>query len=184
MTVWHRLSTVLWDVVTTYWEEVELFKICHNILWKCSSSKGLPITAAFAVSERSYHHLNIRRLSQGSHSIRCHDIFLFSKCFDCFTHSHNASAVSLIFFCGSEYDQSLVPSPDSAFCLVSTKNVPGPPQTRLKHDYLFICLLRHCRKCSTVGKGLFFFLKLRFLLRERICFNGLALTACRTACWF
>ena len=33
-------------------------------------------------------------------------------------------------------------------------------------------------------KACFFFLKLRFLLRERICFNGLALTACRTACWF
>ena len=51
-----------------------------------------------------------------------------------------------------------------AFCLVSTKNVPifandttGPLQTRLKHDCLFICLLRHCRKCSTVENGLFFF---------------------------
>ena len=91
--------------------------------------------------------------------------FLFSKCLGFFTHSHNASAVSLIFFCDSEYDQSLVPSPDRAFCLVSTNNVPifahdkkGPPQTRLKHDCLFICLLRHCRKCLTVGKGLFFFL--------------------------
>ena len=48
-----------------------------------------------------------------------------------------------------------------AFCLVSTKNVPifahdkkGSQQTRLKHDYLFICLLRQCRKCLTVGKGL------------------------------
>ena len=72
-----------------------------------------------------------------------------------------------------------LPYPDPAFYLVSTKNVPifahdkrGPLQTRLKHDCLFICLLRHCRKCSTVGKGLFFF-KLRSLLRERICFNGL-----------
>ena len=35
--------------------------------------------------------------------------FLFSKCLGFFTHSHNASAVSLIFFCDSEYDQSLVP---------------------------------------------------------------------------
>ena len=110
--------------------------------------------------------------------------FLFSKCLGFFTHSHNASAVSLIFFCDSEYDQSLVPSPDRAFCLVSTNNVPifahdkkGPPQTRLKHDCLFICLLRHCRKCSTVGKGLFFFFKLRSLLRERICFNGYWLPA-------
>ena len=36
-------------------------------------------------------------------------VFWFSKCLSCLTHSQNGSAVSLIFFCESEDDQSLVP---------------------------------------------------------------------------
>ena len=124
----------------------------------------------------------VRKLPQG-----CHDIFfLFSKCL---TYSHNASAVSLIFFCDSEYDQSLVlrsrfpvwSAPRTSRYLRMTKSDP------CRRDWnmiiLFICLLRQCRKCSTVGKSLIFF-KLRFLLRERICFNGPVLAPFRTACLF
>ena len=115
MTVWHRLSTV-------FWEEVELFKLVTTCYGNVHRQKGPTIIAAFAASDRSYHHLKIRRLSQVSHRVRCHDIFfLFSKCLICLTHSHNASAVSLIFFCDSEYDLSYR---DPTFCLVSTKNVP------------------------------------------------------------
>ena len=80
--------------VTTY---------CCNV----HGQKGSPITAAFAASDRSYH-LNIWRLGESCHNVVT-TFFLFSKCLICLTHSHNASAVSLIFFCDSEYDQSLVP---------------------------------------------------------------------------
>ena len=71
--------------------------------------------------------------------------FLFSKCLSWLTHSHNASAVSLIFFCDSEYDQSLVPR--SRFLLGHYKERPdicawqkGTPEdeieTRLSDSYV------------------------------------------------
>ena len=157
MTVWHRLSTV-------FWEEVELFKLVTTCYGNVHRQKGPTIIAAFAASDRSYHHLKIRRLSQVSHRVRCHDIFfLFSKCLICLTHSHNASAVSLIFFCDSEYDQSLVlrsrfpvwSAPRTSRYLRMTKSDP------CRRDWnmiiLFIFLLRQCRKCSTEGKSLIFF---------------------------
>ena len=47
---------------------------------------GPPITAAFAVSDRSYHHLNIRRLSQGPHNVVMTFFFLeMFKLFDTLT---------------------------------------------------------------------------------------------------
>ena len=163
MIVWHRLSTMLWDFVTTYWEEVELFKLCHNILSYCLSSKRSTnhccLCSIGQVVPPLEHPKVVRKLPQG-----CHDIsFLFSKCLSCLTYSHNASAVSLIFFCNSEYDQSLVlrsrfpvwSAPRTSRYLRMTKSDP------CRRDWnmiiLFICLLRQCRKCSTVGKSLIFF---------------------------
>ena len=134
--------------VTTY---------CCNV----HGQKGSPITAAFAASDRSYH-LNIWRLGESCHNVIT-TFFLFSKCLICLTHSHNASAVSLIFFCDSEYDQSLVlrsrfpvwSAPRTSRYLRMTKSDP------CRRDWnmiiLFIFLLRQCRKCSTEGKSLIFF---------------------------
>ena len=119
--------------VTTY---------CCNV----HGQKGSPITAAFAASDRSYH-LNIWRLGESCHNVVT-TFFLFSKCLICLTHSHNASAVSLIFFCDSEYDQSLVPR--SHFLFGQHQERPDICAWRDWNMIMYSCLLRQCRKCFTV----------------------------------
>ena len=74
--------------------------------------------------------------------------FLFSKCLICLTHSHNVSAVSLIFFCDSEYDQSLVPR--SHYLFGQHQERPDICAWRDWNMIMYSCLLRQCRKCFTV----------------------------------
>ena len=121
MTVWHHLSMVLWHVLTTYEKRLNCLNFVTTYRRSVHRQKGPPITAAFAASDSSYHHLNIWKLTESGHNVVT-TFFLFSKCWSCLTHSHNASAVSQTFFCDSEYDH--LSYPDPAFCLVITRNVP------------------------------------------------------------